>query len=669
MAYHIDPTDGSLVIDTFQNGIGSDPYSGLTDLKSVNPSSISGEASVSFSTTPVFNEQKYLNATGSTTTGTNLFNIPSLSSSVGLETAQWVTFSNVGTSGLSTATPYYALYDGNSGGNNHYQLFTATAAYPPSGSAVTITGSSAVVFSTINPGLIKYFAKSRGSNWMIDANGRVWSDITTTGIGGGPITSSWVYTGNTVDSNSNGNGIVCYQTVTDSTGGAATPAGIDEWIFIFRNSGIDYTKITANGVATSPIITWVYGWKPGSGTTGTSLSTGYLQNLITINNSHQAIVTPDGRVDYCDANFISVFYQNVPTPGSNYTGFNPATQATYTFSTYTILPFNDTAQCMGFINASLLVGGKLNIVYPWDLTSPTYSTPLIQLPESNVQAIINVGQNGYIFAGNRGWIYQTNGSQASPYKKIPDHISGAVEPLISWGGSATAGAPTGTVTFNKNRLYFGCQVSLQGGGNAMGYGGIWCLDLNSGTLWNSNQMSYGSYAGYVSALIVPAAQTNYSPSIGYGVLAGWSDGGNTGNFGVDASIAAPYTNGASMVVSDLIPVGTLLRPMTPLQFEAKTSMPLLTGESISLYAGYSLADYVTGNMTFIGTITGGSTTYGQSAIVSGNFPTLVQNQQWLIVQAILTGISSNPSYNRLVQLRVFGDTIKTQIAGQPYALQ
>lgn len=672
MSYAIDSSTGDLVIGGFSQGIGDTPYSGLTDMKSVNPISIPGEASVSFATASVQKAPIVTNQVSTSVTGTNLLNIPQ---TLNTETGQWVIFSSVGTSGLTVNIPYYIVYASNAGGNNQYNLYTATAAFPPTGSAVVISANSSVTFSTVNPGLTKYFTKSRGFNWLIDANGRVWSDIALTSGGGSVVaTNSWSYTGNTTDASSNGNGIVCYQTVHNGTGGTGTSAGVDEWIFIWRNSQIDYTKITDNGSSTSPIITWNYGWKPSAGTTGNN---NYLQTSPGINNSHQAIMTPDGRINYCDANQIGNFYQNVPSPGSNYVGFNPTTLASYTFANYNILPFNDTAQCLMFFGAQVIIGGKLNIGYPWDLISNTYSTPLIQLPETNLVAMIAIGNNGFIYAGNRGNIYITNGSQADFFAKVPDHISGAVEPLISWGGSATAGAPTGTVTFNKRRMYFGCQASLQAGGNATGYGGIWCIDIDTKAIWNSNQMSYGSYTGYVSALIVATAETaggsSYGPNIGYGLLAGWSDGG-TPVYGIDACISTPYTGGQSYIISDAIPVGTALKPMTAYQVEFKVAFPLQATETVQLLMASSMYDYINNNFTSCGTVTGSNGAYTELAganpqIISGNLPISVEKQQWLFLKAILISKTSNPSYNRITELRVVGDTVKTQVANQPFSIQ
>jgi hypothetical protein len=627
MSYIVEQETGDIVISGFENGIGDSPYTVLSDMKSVNPSTIPGEASVSFSTKNTVRAPIVTNQSGTVSTGTNLFNALQ---SLGLETGQWIVFNTIttGGTGLSTNTPYYLVYDSSSPPNQSYSLIAATAAYPPTGGAVVIGANSNVTFSTVNMGLPKYFAKSRGFNWMIDANGRVWSDISLTS-GGGSVTAtnSWTYTGNPTDATSNGNGLLCYETVTNGTGGTGTSIQVDEWIFVWRNSQIDYTKITAAGAAISPLITWVNGWKPSTGTTA---QTQYLQTRFNVNNSHQAVVTPDARVNYCDGNYIGNFYQNVPTPGSNYVGFDPTNSATYTFSNITaIMPAQEVAQCIAFLNQYLLIGGKGNIVYPWDLNpgNNTYSPPLILLPETNIQAIVPVGNNAYIFAGNRGIIYITNGSQANFYKKVPDHISGTVEPLFSWGGSSVAAAPTGVATYSKNRLFFGCYATPQAGGVTTTYGGLWCIDLSTGSLFNAQQMSYGSYSGYVSAVGLTSAESSYGPNIGYGLMVGWSDAG-TPTYGVDVDIATPYSSGQSFIVSDMIPIGTLLNPTTSHQVEFKLATPMVSGESVQLLVG----SYLNDTFTSLGTASGSSS----ENVLSGNFPLTVQKQQWAVIKAILT---------------------------------
>jgi hypothetical protein len=453
-----------------------------------------------------------------------------------------------------------------------------------------------------------------------------------------------------VSGSSNGNGIVAYTTIANSTGGTGTPAQYDEWLFVWRNSQIDYAQVLANSSGTNP--TWFSSWKPSTGTLVTPTTDAYLQTLSNASeNSHHALVDPNGRVNYCDKNYIGVFYQNVPTPGSNYVGFNPLNTATYTFQNITaVLPPDDTAQCLAFLNQYLLVGGKKNVIYPWNLDpgDNTYSPPLILLPESNVQAIITVANNGYIFAGNRGIIYITNGSQANFYKKIPDHLSGTIEPVFYWGGAlSTQPNPTGIGTFNKDRLYFGCTAVAQSGGGAIvGYGGIWCIDVNTGNIFNAGQLSYGTYGGYASAMIVPVAGStasiSYGPNVGYGLLTGWNDGSQTS--GVDASKSTPYTAGQSYVISDMIPIGTLLNPVTSHQLEFKLSAPMTDLESVQLLTSSNLS----ATFTSVGTTSGSS----GASIISGNFPLTVEKQQWALVKAVLTSTATSPTYTRLTQLRI-----------------
>ena len=85
--------------------------------------------------------------------------------------------------------------------------------------------------------------------------------------------------------------------------------------------------------------------------------------------------------------------------------------------------------------------------------------------------MITVNTNTYLFAGNRGRIYVTNGSQAELFKKIPDHLSGTVEPYYIWGA----------IGYSQNQLYFGFQAQ-QNNGSILQSGGLWALDITTGAL-------------------------------------------------------------------------------------------------------------------------------------------------------------------------------------------
>lgn len=643
MAYSIDPVSGDLIIGGFENGIGDSPYTGLTDLKGVNVTSIPGEASVSFATQTVTSAPSY---SAVTLTSAGVSNVFTSTQALLLEQYQavYVTASTISGLSSSATNPLYVYAPSSGGGTNTFGFTTVYGG--TSGISTGTTGTA--TFSTHNlvlgprGTLTKNYTalSSDGFHWIADSNGLVWSDKVTTQGGTGIVaTNSWTYTGNrgnagnSPDSSAGGNAMVYLQTVT--AGG-----GLDGWLFLWRQGQIDYLKvITANTTIAASSLAWQYAWK-----TGLELSVLYGSNTL---YSHEAVVTPGQRVAFCDAYIMGLFYQT-----STATTFDPTNASTYTYNAvgtgFNILPVNDIAQCCSYLGSLLYIGGIKNVIYPWDLTSAQFTAPLVQCSEKNIKNIVNVNQNGYVFAGNRGRIFIINGSQASVWKKMPDHISGTVQPTFQWGDAISI----------NNQLYFGIYRSS--GANVSSsnvYGGVWGIDLDSRSIYLSNKLSDGTYAGYCSALL----QMGLGEATGNGFYAGWYDSANSS--GIDVSIGTPYAGGQSNIVSDMIPVGTALQPNTASQIEFKLSTPLLTGESVQLLMGSSLADYVNNTFTNVGTVS------GTGVELSGNFPITVQKQQWLLVKGILTGIASNPSYNRITQLRVIGDTVKSNVPNQPFTIR
>ena len=615
--YQIDPSNGDIVITGFEKGIGDSPYSGMTDMRSVDPTSIPGEASVAFKTTPIFQAPVITNGAGSlsTTLGGEFL----AASNLLLEQYQIITFSDIGTAvgaGLATGTPYVLFHVGTSGGNDVWYLYTLA------GVPVTISVAGTVVFSTVNPSLPNYMVFDGSNYWMLDNQGYLWGDTVVTGGGGAyPATNSWTWMKNTV-TNGHGNGLVYLNTPNTGSGLG------DGWIFIFRDQAIDYGPISA-GV----IPTWVYGWNPNTGASGDTTLT---QNTV----YHQAITGPDGNMYFINssANALrtgSVGKLQINFGGTLYTALVPSSGpsvSNYSYTDYPLIPKPDQGTCIAPSGTGMLIGGTKNFIYTWD-TLGTAATGYIYLAESFTNAIVTANQNSYVFCGNRGNIYITNGSQANVWKKIPDHLSGAVYPVYYFHGA----------TYQKGRLYFGLSGSLQTG-SSFNMGGVWTIDLETGTLRCSNQLSYGTYAGYANCFLQGQIPTNTPP--GVGLYIGWADG--LGNYGVDVPVSTPYTSGQSYVVSDLIPIGTCLQPTTPQQFEYKLAVPLLADESVEL----QVASYLGGSFTSLGTTAGSNS----KIILSDIFPNKIQEQQWLLVKCILSGRTSTPSYNRLTQLRIKGAT-------------
>lgn len=664
MAYHID-SDGDIVVDVLQNGIGNDPYSGLTDVRNMNITSVPGEASAGFATQSVYAAPSYSNVT-MTAIASNLFTATGIPL---IEQNQAIYIVSTGTiSGLTTATPYYMSSVSTGGGTTTFSL--TTQYIQSAGTGISTGTSGAATFSTYamtlaprgsirkNYTAISVDASASGgpTHWVADSNGLVWSDkVTTTGSNGGSgvtQTSSWTYTGNvgavgpSADPSAAGNGFVYLQTVNSS-------GGLDGWLFLWRQGQIDYLKVmTGNTAIASELLSWKYAWKA-------SLETSILYANTYGPMPHEAVITPGNRVAFCDAYMMGLFYQT-----STGTSFDPTNSGSYTYnggaSGFPILPVNDIAQCCSYLGTYLYIGGKLNVIYPWDLVSSQFTPPLVECSERDIKNIVNVAQNGYVFAGNRGKIYIINGSQADLWAKVPDHTSDTVQPTFQWGDAS----------YGNNQLYFGIYEAVPGStasvNPANAYGGVWGVDLSTRSVYLSNVLSGGGYTGYCAA-VLPMGLGEYA---GNGFFAGWY--GSASSSGMDVSVNVPYSAGQSFFTSEMIPVGTLLKPMTPLQFEFKLSKPLVAGESVSLSAG-SYLDMTYASFVAVGTATSGSfvtsTGTGTVATLSGNFPSSVQTQQWLLVRANVASTSTTPSYCRIRELRVIGDTIKTQVPSQPYSFQ
>ena len=245
--------------------------------------------------------------------------------------------------------------------------------------------------------------------------------------------------------------------------------------------------------------------------------------------------------------------------------------------------------------------------------------------------MVTVNTNLYCLVGNRGRIYITNGSQAQLYKKIPDHISDTVEPYFIWGG----------LTYQKNQLYIGVYTTTNAGTLIPNYGGLWAIDIDTNALRLTNQLSFGDYSGFASA--IQSVPGNVS---GSGLYIGWvSDTTNDATGGIDATNSTPYTGSQVLVESDLIPIGTFNKPRDSQQIEFRLTKPLVSGESINLYSRTNFsASY--GTLTFLTTPTIGD--------FSGTASTNFKNAQWIQIKAVLRSTASSPSYVRLREIRITG---------------
>jgi hypothetical protein len=323
------------------------------------------------------------------------------------------------------------------------------------------------------------------------------------------------------------------------------------------------------------------------------------------------------------------------------TGANGATPTVQISTQRVNLPANETAQTMAEIGNTVLIGGKTNLIYPWNQIDATPSD-FIALPENDVKVIVNVNNMGYIFTGNKGNVYVTNNSVASLALKVPDYCAGVpgtpltyIEPTFTWGDA----------DYIRGRVYF--SILDQTATKAGNCGGIWSFipsqNVDPGqevgmALRLENQQSYGDYDGYATIILPTLKQTGTAPQY----WAAWQDSYSTGtsSFGIDFTGTVPVTT--FVVETDLIPTGTLLSKDTFTQLEYKLSTALQSGDSVQLY--YRLDS--TSAWTSCGTAS-----VETDFSISGYYNMAFQKTQWLQFRAVMTTNGTTASsFCRLAQI-------------------
>ncbi len=623
MAYRIEGND--IVISGFENGIADSPYSGISDMRNIETDSIPGEASVAFSPSLTTTQGSITTTTytASNSGGDLLFTYNGTVPLVTFTAIQTFNSGGARPTGITANTAYYVTVIS---GTTFKVSATASSTFV----AYTDAGSGTNTFSTINMAQPKFIvnepykdsssgaASTSYHYYLVDTMERCWYYN---------LNTQWIYMNNLNGENSagvdgSGNGLALYP---GAIGVAAN------YLFTMRVSNVDYISTVNLGTPrTLAYLTtngnWHRSWKALSNTSG------YTNSI-----SHYCYVgATDNTLYFCDGAYLGT----IGTVAGAV--FNPAgtVDVDYTFSeTSLALPSNDVAQCISQLGTNLLIGGAGSVIYSWDRISIGY-VPIF-LSESNTQRIVVSNTTGYAFCGQRGNIYQTNGSQVQFYKKVPDHLSGTVNPYFTWGDAV----------LNRNFIYFGVSATDNTGTAINNYGGTWILNLRNSSLRLLNQQSYGSYAGIVSAI---SPVFGVSTANGYALLMGWYTASNTTG-GVDKSSSTPYTGGQSYFDSDFIPVSTILTPFTPSQVEWKTSVPIGangTSETIALYFRKLFSD----SFAAVGTT---FSTTSSTGVMSAVYTTNFEEAQWIQLRAVSTSNATTPTYNRITEIRIrdyFGPT-------------
>lgn len=331
-------------------------------------------------------------------------------------------------------------------------------------------------------------------------------------------------------------------------------------------------------------------------------------------------------------------YFNTFYPIGSNTGPNGSTPTSVYTPQRLILPTGETSQCITEINDVVLVGCKSNVVYPWDQVS-TLPSGIINVPESNTVSILTVNQMAYLFAGNNGNIYITDGSTASLVLNIPDYLAGIpgnpatyIEPQYSWGGNM----------YLRGRIYF--SVLDQNTSKAGNVGGIFSfvptqnlyIGQDSGiALRLESQNSYGTYNGYTPLLIGRLDQSAVEPLY----WSSWISDINTPTYGIDYSTSGTSSTSPVIIDLDALPLGTMLNKKTTQQIEFKLSSPLDIGAFVTSNYRNNLTD----SWKTVGTFK------MEANRLSGYVPAVFEKSQWLQIQIIMNPITSSAATNSFIR--------------------
>lgn len=617
MAYHLErnPTGESvdIVINGFDQGIADSPYTGIGDMRGANITTIPGEAMCNFSTAALTLPPTVTSAAFTAATGTNLLTWTPGGITLYKGLAIHLNTVSDNTKGVTTGVVYFVTNISGSTFQLANSILNANAAV-----VITITGNISGTFSTYTMGTPLSSCQDRSGSpaqpnlFFIDSNNAAWwvAQAST-----GFANNTLIFLGNITSVGAwGGNGIVAYR----------------GYLFVFRYSAgglVDYVEIANILSTTTPASGWAYSWKSFA-------STGTLGEW-----DMKPIVGQDDTVYWGNGQYVGSILQNAGQT------FDPTSTATYTYNAQALpILSSDIVTCVGELGQNLLIGGVGHFVYPWDRVSIGYSPPLV-LPENVTARIVTANNNAYIFAGNRGRIYITNGSGIDEFKKLSDYVSGTIQPYYVWGDAMYW---HNQLVFTLGTFLSQNQAYKNDGTTALTtMNGVWEIDVSTGALRCTTQLSFGSYTGYAPMLL---QNTGVFNPAGEGLYVGW----NNGSPGLDTSVGTPFSGGQTTIDSDMIPVGLLTTPYTPSQVEWKTSYPIGgngTSETVALYVRTDLSQ----NFTLAGTT---SSTTGQ---ISDLYPANLEKAQWVQLRAVITSNATTPTYVRLKEFR-----IRSSEQGQSY---
>ncbi len=651
MSYSVDKKTGEITIGGWQKGIAPSPHSGLGDIKCGNISTEMGEVSVNYSRSSLVNT--IVAPGGGTFTASNGSDVLTYPGTQ-LKNGTWILVATSTVTGF-TAGNYYFVTTDFGVGSTSYQL---SATFNVAGGKIVAGSGGTLTFGTLNMSTPVDYAIEQTSTfdqyryYILDSANVIW----VSGAGGVPGVAGRLSTSTVWASVSAGGSTAGATAGTNTTGLAiiyGTTSGkiTNTYLLAFGDgtgtgtNGITYLKVAASGG----------GFTGGAFTvlSDTKFYGGF---------SHRAILANDQVVYYCDGPTIGCIYQNAPATPLDFTS-----SSTYTLvkSEYYLNPTDAATRIAQIPNGGgvgIIVGGLQNNLYTYPSAKSSSAntgqqTNILWMPEANTQYLLSCNNFVIVFCGSKGNVYLTNGSSVVPILSVPDYIAGSAnfvqEPYFTWGGAM----------YLRGRVWFGIQDSTSTHtGNC---GGAWSFvpnfaafaEQDTGTALryenhNASLSGSSSYTAYPTVLFSgqdTQAQGGANNNVnGPQYVAGWGQtGGSQVATALDFSASTPYTDGSTIIESDVIPVGTFLTNRTFEQIEYKLAAALVAGESVAFKYRLDLEQ----PFVAAGTIQQPANTTTDPT-VSGYCPINFQNAEIVQLQIILTSTATNPSFVRLQEVYI-----------------
>ena len=382
---------------------------------------------------------------------------------------------------------------------------------------------------------------------------------------------------------------------------------------------------------------------PNDGVLPTSITAGTVYYMFANDTAFQVYTASTGGSNLdIQTGQSGTLYFNTFYPLASASASDGATP-TYVFTPQRLtLPNFEISQCMTEVGNLIIVGCRSNTLYPWDQVQNLPSN-IISLPESNTVQLLTVHNMCYVFTGNKGNIYLTDGNVASAVTTVPDYCAGVpgtpstyIESVFTWGGTM----------YLRGRVYF--SILDQTTTKAGNCGGIWSFvptqNLYIGqdvgmALRLENQSSYGTYNGYAPILIPKVLQNVVAPQY----FSAWQSDITTTIYGIDATGIGTASTSVGIIETDLISTGLLFDKKTFDKFIYKLSTGLANGATVALnYRTDSTSAWQS-----CGTLD------TDSNQLSGYYSANIMQNEWMQLQAILTPTTATPgTFIRLTDIRI-----------------